>query len=178
MTLQMKDLLAPHVPDLRGDKGIEDRLAGAESGQAIAVSAQVNLDHLARKFAREGCSVAICARGEETLKDAVAELEGLGATAFGLPTDVSTKGEAARFVDQAAEALGGLDILVNNVGGASGRVFAESSDEDWLKTFDLNLFHAVRATRAALPHFRKRGGGSVVTVASISSKKNSCSVPV
>ena len=125
----------------------------------------------ARRLAREGCSVAICARGEETLKDAVAELEGLGAAAFGLPVDVSAEGEAARFIDQAAEALGGLDILVNNVGGASGRVFAESSDEDWLKTFDLNLFHAVRATRAALPHFRRRGGGSVVTVASISGWK-------
>jgi 3-oxoacyl-[acyl-carrier protein] reductase len=127
----------------------------------------------ARKLAREGCSVAICARGEETLKEAVAELEALGVTAFGQSVDVAAEGEASRFVRAAAEALGGLDILVNNVGGSSGRDFAESTDEDWMETFNLNLFHAVKATRSALPYFRARGGGSVVTVASISGWKPS-----
>ena len=125
----------------------------------------------ALRFAAEGCSVGICARGEEGLQKALAELEPSGVPTFGLAADVSAPGEARRFVDQAADALGGLDILVNNVGGSSGRVFEESSDEDWQKTFDINLFHAVRATRAALPHFRKRGGGSVVTIASISGWK-------
>ena len=79
--------------------------------------------------------------------------------------------ECERFVAAAAEALGGADILVNNVGGAAGGTLESSSDEDWAATFDLNLFHAVRATRAALPHFRKRGGGSVVIISSISGWK-------
>ena len=125
----------------------------------------------ALEFAAAGCSIGICARGEEGLQKALGELRPSGVPTFGLATDVSAPGEAKRFIDQAAEELGGLDILVNNVGGSSGRGFEESSDEDWQKTFDINLFHAVRATRAALPHFRKRGGGSVVTIASISGWK-------
>ena len=125
----------------------------------------------ALRFAEEGCKVGICARGQEGLDRALGEIRDLGAEAFGIAADVAERGEAERFVDGAAGALGGVDILVNNVGGSSGRVFSESSDDDWQHTFDLNLFHAVRAIRAALPHFRKRGGGSVVTVSSISGWK-------
>ena len=47
----------------------------------------------------------------------------------------------------------------------------ESTDADWLETFELNLFHAVRTTRAAVPHLKKNGGGSVVTISSISGWK-------
>lgn len=125
----------------------------------------------ALRFAAEGCSVGICARGEEGLQKTLGELNASGAPTFGLAADVSTSGGAEQFVEEASKALGGVDILVNNVGGSSGRAFDESTDEDWQKTFDLNLFHAVRATRAALPHFRERGNGSVVTIASISGWK-------
>lgn len=122
----------------------------------------------ALRFGSEGCNVAICARGEDGLNKTLGELNALGVVTFGVVADMSIAGQAARFVDEAADALGGVDMLVNNVGGSSGSTFAEACDEDWEKTFNLNLFHAVRATRAALPHFRTRGGGSVVTIASIS----------
>jgi len=125
----------------------------------------------ALRFAAEGCSVGICARGEEGMQVALGELRESGVATFGLAVDVAAEGEAERFVRTAAETLGGVDILVNNVGGSSGRAFEDSTDEDWRMTFDLNLFHAVRATRAALPHFRERGSGSVVTIASISGWK-------
>ncbi len=125
----------------------------------------------ALRFAKEGCNVAICARGQERLDSTLAELNALGVKTFGLTADVTIPADIERFVNESADALGGVDILVNNVGGSSGRTFAESTDEDWLKTFDLNLFHAVRATRAALPHFQKSGGGSVVIIASISGWK-------
>ncbi len=122
-------------------------------------------------FAEEGCKLGICARGQEGLDRALEEIRARGVEAFGTTADVAEKGEAERFVNEAVEALGGIDILINNVGGSSGRIFEESSDDDWQKTFDLNLFHAVRATQAALPHFRKRGGGSVVIISSISGWK-------
>ena len=125
----------------------------------------------ALEFASEGCKIGICARGQEGLDRALEEIRARGVEAFGTAADVARRDEADRFVNEAVEALGGIDILVNNVGGSSGRVFEESSDDDWERTFDLNLFHAVRSTRAALPHFRKRGGGSVVTIASISGWK-------
>ena len=122
-------------------------------------------------FAREGCRLGICCRGSEGLEKMLAELDSLGAEAFGITADVVRPGECERFVDAAAGALGGADILVNNVGGAAGGTLESSSDEDWAATFDLNLFHAVRATRAALPRFRERGGGSVVIISSISGWK-------
>ena len=126
---------------------------------------------IALKLASEQCRVGICARTREGLDSALEEIRDRGVEAFGTTADVSQPGEAEGFVDSAAEALGGVDILVSNVGGASGRVFGESTDEDWTKTFDLNLFHAVRATRAALPHFDKRGGGSAIIISSISGWK-------
>src|SRR5581483_660069 len=53
----------------------------------------------------------------------------------------------------------------------AGGTLVESTPEDWLRTFELNLFHAVRAIRAAVPHMARRGGGSAVTIASISGWK-------
>ena len=125
----------------------------------------------ALRFAEEGCKIGICARGQEGLDRALDEIRALGAETFGLAVDVAQPGEPERFVRAAAEALGGVDILVDNVGGSAGGGLAESTDADWQRTFDLNLLHAVRATRAALPHIRARGGGSVVIISSISGWK-------
>jgi 3-oxoacyl-[acyl-carrier protein] reductase len=126
---------------------------------------------IARQLAAEGCAVAICGRSAETLDAAVAELRQAGATAHGVVADVTAPGEVERFVDESAAALGGVDLLVANVGGTAGGGLLESTPEDWLRTFDLNLFHAVRAIRAAVPHFEARGGGSAVTIASVSGAK-------
>ena len=99
----------------------------------------------ALRFGSEGCNVAICARGEDGLNKTLGELNALGVLTFGVVADMSIAGQAARFVDEAADALGGVDMLVNNVGGSSQSTFAEACDEDWEKTFNLNLFQAVRA---------------------------------
>lgn len=128
----------------------------------------------ALRFAEEGCKVAICARGQEGLDKTLAELQDFGVETFGTTADVAQKGDTERFINSAAEALGGVDILINNVGGTAGsRDLITSTDEDWQQTFDLNLFHAVRAIRAALPHMQKQNSGSVVTIASISGWKPS-----
>src|SRR5436309_2530210 len=64
------------------------------------------------------------------------------------------------------------DLLVANVGGSSGKGFLmESTPEDWVRTFDVNLFHAVRSIRAVVPHMQARGGGSAVVISSISGWK-------
>jgi 3-oxoacyl-[acyl-carrier protein] reductase len=126
---------------------------------------------IARRLAAEGAAVAICGRSPETLDAAVAELRQGGATAHGVLADVTAPGEVERFVDEVASALGGIDVLVANVGGTAGGSLLESTPEDWVRTFDLNLFHAVRAIRAAVPHFEARGGGSAVTIASVSGAK-------
>jgi 3-oxoacyl-[acyl-carrier protein] reductase len=123
------------------------------------------------RLAAEGCAVGICGRSAETLDQAVEQLRAAGTTAHAVVADVTAPGEVERFVDEAAAALGGVDVLVANVGGTAGGSLLESTAEDWMRTFDLNLFHAVRAIRAAVPHFQQRGGGSVVTIASVSGVK-------
>ncbi|MGE3267930.1 MAG: SDR family NAD(P)-dependent oxidoreductase [Chloroflexota bacterium] len=123
------------------------------------------------RLAAEGCAIGICGRTPETLDAVLAELRQGGVTAHGVVADVTAPGEVERFVDEAATALGGVDLLVANVGGTAGGSLLESTAEEWVKTFDLNLFHAVRAIRSAVPHFEQRGGGSVVTIASVSGAK-------
>ena len=123
----------------------------------------------ALEFAREGGKVAIVARGAEGLEQAAAEIGALGAEVATIQADVSRPEDAARVVDSCVEQLGGLDILINNVGGnVGGRTVVESTDEDWLATFELNVHAAVRLTRQAVPHLRGRPGAAVVHISSIS----------
>ena len=125
----------------------------------------------ALRLADEGCDVGICGRTAETLERTGAALQGKGVRAHAVAADVAAPGETERFVEACAAALGGVDLLVANVGGSAGEGLLESTAEDWLRTFDLNLFHAVRAIRAAVPSMRERGGGSAVIIASISGWK-------
>jgi NAD(P)-dependent dehydrogenase (short-subunit alcohol dehydrogenase family) len=86
--------------------------------------------------------------------------------------DVSTAEGVATLAREALDRLGGVDILVNTVGGSSapsGGVFAVS-DEDWQNVFDVNLFSAVRLDRALLPSMLERGSGVIVHVSSIQSR--------
>jgi 3-oxoacyl-[acyl-carrier protein] reductase len=70
-------------------------------------------------------------------------------------------------VDRTIEAFGALDVLVNNVGLARGASLLETSDEQWQEAFDQTLFPAIRVSRLAVPHMQRRGGGSIIMIASI-----------
>lgn len=122
----------------------------------------------ARRLAHEGAAVAVCARGQEGIDETLDELRALGVPAFGLAADLAKVGEAERFVDEAARALGRLDVLVANLGGNFGGDFLETPFEAWVQTYELNVGHAVRSLRAALPHLVRSGGGSVVFISSVS----------
>lgn len=126
---------------------------------------------IALRLAAEGARVSICGRTAETIERTLSELRGAGAVAHGVVADVTGPGEVERFVEESAAALGGVDLLVANVGGSAGQGLLESTPEEWARTFELNLFHAVRAIRAAVPHMQRRGGGSAVSIASISGWK-------
>ncbi|MBE1590909.1 oxidoreductase [Nonomuraea angiospora] len=98
------------------------------------------------------------------------ELEKSGAVA--VPADLSTPGGVSTLVDTALTELGGIDLLVNNVGGGDAVEpvgFLDTGDAEWAAIFDVNLFSAVRVTRAALPSLIERRG-SVVNVSSINSR--------
>jgi 3-oxoacyl-[acyl-carrier protein] reductase len=70
-------------------------------------------------------------------------------------------------VEAAGDALGGVDILVNNVGGGRGGGLEQTTDEDLAWTLDVNLMAAVQASRLAVPLMRQRGGGRIITISSI-----------
>ena len=123
---------------------------------------------IATTLAEEGADVAICARGAAGLDAALAELRQHGVRVFGQVADMTEPSAVQRFIDDAVAALGRVDILINNVGGSKGHGLIDSTDDEWLGTFDLNLFHAVRASRAAVSYMRQQGGGSIVTISSIS----------
>jgi 3-oxoacyl-[acyl-carrier protein] reductase len=90
--------------------------------------------------------------------------------------DLGIAGEPERVVDEAARHLGGLDVLVNNVGIARIARFADVVDEEWDAYWQLNVMSYVRAIRAALPHMGETGG-SIVNVSSSAGKRPSTSMP-
>lgn len=122
----------------------------------------------ARALAREGCRLVLCARGEARLEEAARELEEEhGREVLAVPLDVTDPGAAERLVAAAVERFGGLDVLVNNVGGGRRKPFAETTEEDWDAIVELNLRSHVRFSRAAIPPMRRRGCGAILFVASI-----------
>jgi 3-oxoacyl-[acyl-carrier protein] reductase len=124
----------------------------------------------ARALVQEGCRVAICARGEVSLNEAAADLRTIGhqpSDVLPVTADVSTAAGVEQIVGRTVEAFGGLDILVNNVGLAKGSDIVGTTDAEWQEAFDQTLFPAVRASRLAVPHMRRRGGGAIVMIASI-----------
>ncbi len=121
---------------------------------------------IASRLVEEGADVVYCARGAEALEEAVACAPGPGG-AFGVVADVSSEAGAAAVVAAAASVFGGLDIVVNNVGGSGARSFEGMDAHDLEDVLGRNLFPALHVSRAALPALRERGGGVIAMIASI-----------
>ncbi|HEU4971235.1 MAG TPA: SDR family oxidoreductase [Gaiellaceae bacterium] len=121
---------------------------------------------VARQLVDEGAHVVTSGR-----RDA----PGIGETAH-IASDLSRSEAVEQVVDEAAAALGGLDVLVNNVGVARIARFEEVADEEWDAYWQLNVMSYVRAIRGALPHLRD-GGGSIVNVSSTAGKRPSTGMP-
>jgi len=126
------------------DTGLKDRaaLVGGASrgiGRAIALG-----------LAREGATVALCARNQDTLDKARDEIRNeTGATVLSLICDMSRPEDIKAAVAAAADAFGRLDIVVNNAGGPPTGAFDALDDSYWQHAIDQNLLSAVRTTREA-----------------------------
>jgi 3-oxoacyl-[acyl-carrier protein] reductase len=122
---------------------------------------------IADLFAAEGAQVAICARDEAEVTDAVAKLSEGGRTAYGAAVDVSDGPAVTAWVADAAAALGGIDIVVPNVSA-----LAVAADEaGWKAGFETDLMGSVRVVDAAMPWLEKSDAGSIVIISSVSGRE-------
>lgn len=122
---------------------------------------------IAEELAREGMDVAICSRTKDEVRAAGEELRAHGTTVFAEPADVTDPEQVRRFIAGAADALAGIDVLVNNAGRAHPGTFETLTDDDWRADLDVKLFSMIRCSREALPHMRSRGGGRIININAI-----------
>jgi 3-oxoacyl-[acyl-carrier protein] reductase len=148
------------------DTGLEGKAAligGASRGIGRAI---------ALALGREGASVALCARNQETLDKARDDIRNeTGAKTFSLICDLSRQEDIAAAVAAAADAFGRLDIIVNNAGGPPTGTFESLEDAYWQHAIDQNLLSAVRTTREALPHLKRSGSGRIINITSVAVKQ-------
>ncbi len=127
---------------------------------------------VAMGLVREGCRVAICARGRDQLETAAEEIRSsAGVDVFAIPCDMSQHDEIRSFVESAVEGLGRLDIVVNNAGGPPPGPFDVHDEAAWQQALSQNFLSVVRTVREALPHLRAAGGGRIVNITSIAVKE-------
>ncbi len=129
-------------------------VSGGASGIGLAV---------ARMAVARGARVALLDRDTVALADAVRLL---GEAALALECDVSDAPAVRIAVDRAAQWLGGVDALVNSAGIDALKSLEATSDEEWARVLAVNLTGPMLVCRAALPHLRAAGGGSIVNIAS------------
>jgi 3-oxoacyl-[acyl-carrier protein] reductase len=116
----------------------------------------------------EGAQVALCARGEADLAEAVAAVRAAGAARV-LPgvVDVTDARAVSDFVTEVEHALGPVELLLVNGGGPPAGNFFELDDAQWQAALELNLLSAVRLCRRVLPGMMERGWGRIVQVTSV-----------
>ena len=138
------------------DLGLKDRRA-LVTGGSRGIGREI-----ARILVAEGARVAVVARGEEGLRAVEAELGVIGITA-----DLTSDEGCERAFGAAERALGGVDVLVNNLGGRAGSNWQDTGVPELEMAMTVNLYAAVRMSRLALPGMSGRGWGRVVVVSSI-----------
>ncbi|HKV24359.1 MAG TPA: SDR family oxidoreductase [Candidatus Acidoferrum sp.] len=129
---------------------------GSGIGRAIALA-----------FAREGASVAVAGRRKDKLKETVRGVEKAGGKGLAVECDVSRAKDAERAVKETAKKFGRLDVLVNNAGVLHVSTIEGISEEEWDRLMTINLKGPFLMSRAALPEFRKAGGGAIVNIGSV-----------
>jgi 3-oxoacyl-[acyl-carrier protein] reductase len=138
-----------------GIAGKRAAVAAASRGLGFGVAAAL---------AAEGARVAMCGRNRATIEAAA---QRVGGDAVPLVADVSAPTSAAGFVRAAADALGGVDILVTNAGGPPPGTFATTELEQYVAAIELNCLSVIAMCDAAVPAMQAQGWGRVVAITSI-----------
>ncbi len=124
---------------------------------------------IARTLAAEGVKLAITARREKPLREAAEKIRAeTGIEPLALPADCRRAKDCAAVVTLTAAHYGSIDILVNNDGAPPLGDLISFDDAAWHQAIERNLMYVVRMCRAAIPHMKARGGGSVLNITAIS----------
>ena len=128
--------------------------AGRGIGQAIALA-----------YAREGARLALAARSESELEQAVVAVSELGAEAIAVPTDVTSQADTERLSQATVERFGRIDVLVNNA-GISGPIgpLQDNDIAEWVDTINVNLTGTFLVCRAVIPFMLEQGGGKIINL--------------
>src|SRR5512140_248297 len=128
---------------------------------------------IARALAAESAQVVITGRSEAHLASARHEIEAAGpAKVETLQADVRRYDETSRAIAGAVSRFGGLDVLVNNAGVGIFADVAEMTPEQWTEVIETNLTGVFNACHAAIPHLRRRGGGTIINISSLAGKNS------
>jgi 7-alpha-hydroxysteroid dehydrogenase len=135
--------------------------AGRGIGRAIALS-----------FAQRGGDVALAARSKDELEAVAAEIEGMDRKAWVLPTDMSDLDQGLGMIEKAHEAMGGIDVLVNNAGGlpdveGAAGMLNEATPKAFEAIYRLNVQVPFFVTMRTAGYMAKSGGGAILNIVSI-----------
>jgi NAD(P)-dependent dehydrogenase (short-subunit alcohol dehydrogenase family) len=122
---------------------------------------------VARIFALEGAIVVIAELDRSSGEQTATDIRAANGRAHFIQTDVSKESDLRAMIEQAADMLEGVDILINNAGIGIGKNAEQSSSEDWDRIMTLNAKGTFLATKYVIPHMRARGGGSIVNIGSL-----------
>ena len=130
-------------------------------------------------MAKEGADIAIPDIQEANAQSVVKEVLALGRKAISMRCDVTKSAEVQVTVDRIKKELGRIDILVNNAGMASapGMPFTNNSEEDWDKTYTVNLKSVFLTCKALAPYFIERKAGRIINIASIAGPLAAMTMP-
>jgi NAD(P)-dependent dehydrogenase (short-subunit alcohol dehydrogenase family) len=127
-------------------------------GKAIALS-----------LAKEGANVIICDVSQEECQKVADEIHAAGGKALAIKCDVTTKTEILTMVDKTISEFGRVDILVNNAATGVIKAFVRLTEEDWDRTFAVNVRGAFLCSQAAAKNMIKNGGGRIINISSVAS---------
>ena len=119
---------------------------------------------IALALAQEGAKVVIAGRTEEKLRRVAQEI---GPNCLPVQTDTGKATDISKLVDNAVQRFGGVNVLVNNAALLLPGTAESHTDDEWEQMFDVNVRGVWQLCRAALPHLRAAGGGSIINIGSV-----------
>lgn len=134
--------------------------AGPGMGRKLALSA-----------AQEGAAVVLAARSEAFLEEVAAEIRAAGGRALAQRTDLAVPGDCTRLAEITAQTFGRIDGLVNTPLAIVVETFESGDFERWKQVMEVTLWGSLRLSQAVVPHMKRQGGGSIVQVSSMATRR-------